>query len=272
MKKAKQKVRADEVKYALARRHYEDFFLTEVKNGSTWTNDNLLILDAIAIAKSWAKPCITGYEVKVDRSDFQNDHKWPTYMQYCHCFYFACPKGLISANEVDKEVGLVWYDEGYATNNLYTVKKAPYRKIEISRDMLYYILMSRIEEEKHPFFTNQREFIEAYVEDKIDRRTLGKFLSSKLINEVRTLEQEKTTLEQELKKAQRDAETYEELRKILLEFGIRVSSYSWGGWQNILRKSLQSSTPPDIQRMVDELAMISVRLQEMIRKPGGLNE
>ena len=53
----------------------EQFFMTKVKTGSTWFNPNLKIIDAVSIKKSWKKPCIIFYEVKVARSDFVNDEK-----------------------------------------------------------------------------------------------------------------------------------------------------------------------------------------------------
>ena len=105
----KTNVRADEIKRALFKRHTDDLFLTEVKTGATWSNKDLLKFDAIAIKKSWAKPRLTGYEVKVSRSDFLNDQKWPDYLPHCRCFSFVCPKGLIQPEELTDEVGLIWY-------------------------------------------------------------------------------------------------------------------------------------------------------------------
>lgn len=66
-------VRADEIKRALSKRHTDDLFLTEVKTSATWSNKELLKFNAFAIKKSWAKPRLTGYEVKVSRADFLND-------------------------------------------------------------------------------------------------------------------------------------------------------------------------------------------------------
>ncbi|NQX57538.1 MmcB family DNA repair protein [Paenibacillus qinlingensis] len=132
------KVRADMIKQVLAKRHWQDFFLTEVKNGATHTNKELLKMDAMAIMKSWANPCVTGYEVKVDHSDFTRANKWPGYMSYCNQFSFVCPTGLIQLDELPVEVGLIYYPE---KQSLTTKRKALYRNIEIPSAVLYYIIM-----------------------------------------------------------------------------------------------------------------------------------
>lgn len=59
-----------EIKEALARKHgNREFFMTEVKNGPTGVQDGALLqFDGVAIYKSWTRPCIRGYEIKVSRS------------------------------------------------------------------------------------------------------------------------------------------------------------------------------------------------------------
>lgn len=65
---------AEDIKHALARRHKEDMFFTEVKDGPTGYQYSRI--DALAIKISWSKYQLTGYEVKVSRSDFLRDSKW----------------------------------------------------------------------------------------------------------------------------------------------------------------------------------------------------
>lgn len=172
------KVRADMVLKALRDKHIggtnPDVFLTEVKNGSTYTNNHLLKMDAVAIAKSWSKPCITVYEVKVDRNDFLRDMKYPHYMQYCHKFIFACPTGLIKPEDLtDPTIGLVWYNP--ETGKLHTKKVAVYRPMEqLPAEMLMYIIMYRLDQERHPFFSEQRDYLELLVQDRAERQQLGK--------------------------------------------------------------------------------------------------
>jgi len=52
----------------LSHKHRDDVFVTECKNGPS--NRGYLRLDAWVMARSWARPKVTGYEVKVSRSDF----------------------------------------------------------------------------------------------------------------------------------------------------------------------------------------------------------
>jgi len=164
-------VRADQIAHALSKRHRKDLFLTEVKTDSTWVGRPMRI-DAIAVKKSWVQPCITGYEIKVSRSDFMGDQKYPAYLPFCHCFSFACPTGLIKPEELHESIGLVWYKP--ETGGLTTKRKALYKHMdEIPSRLLYYIALSRVDSDRHPFFSDARKFCEAWLQDKADRYTLG---------------------------------------------------------------------------------------------------
>ncbi|MTI62257.1 MAG: hypothetical protein FH762_20120 [Firmicutes bacterium] len=52
------KIRAHHIKKGLADKHTDEFFMTEVKNGPTWSarKGELLQLDGLAIKKSWTRP------------------------------------------------------------------------------------------------------------------------------------------------------------------------------------------------------------------------
>lgn len=65
----KKPVTALEIKKALAKKHYLDFFITECKSGPTQIAPagTLKILDGLAIKKNWTAPCFTGYEIKISR-------------------------------------------------------------------------------------------------------------------------------------------------------------------------------------------------------------
>ena len=128
-------------------RALQDAFYTEVKTGRTQLG--YLRLDAIAIKKSWVKPCIIGYEVKVKRSDFLRDKKWQNYQKYCHEFWFVCPPGVVTLEDLAAvncgDVGLLYYSPEHDT--LFTKRRAMYRKIDLrSREvveMLYYLAVYR---------------------------------------------------------------------------------------------------------------------------------
>jgi len=255
------------IKHALSIKHKGDFFLTEVKNGPTWTSSNLLILDAVAIKKSWTKPCITGYEVKVDRGDFRGDEKWQYYLDYCHKFSFVCPKGLIQPDELPEEVGLIWYNP--EKKSLYTKRKAAYRTIEISTEMLYYILMSRIENDRHPFFSRKREMLEMWVEDKIARQELAWRIRCKYLEEIENINKEKQKLERECEKLKNKARRFDQIETILNEHGIECGR--WDNWEQKLRYQLQNGIPLKANYLITDIKK-SLEILEKIIQNKALNK
>jgi len=135
-------------------------FYSEVKSGPSWgqktpwgtRNEDLYIMDAVAIKKSWSRPCIEGYEIKVSRSDFLRDKKWQNYQAYCHKFSFVCPPGIVTLDDLKEhgDVGLLYYSPEHDT--LFTKRRAMYRKIDMRSaevaGMLMYLVMYRAGEEK----------------------------------------------------------------------------------------------------------------------------
>lgn len=255
-------VRAEQIKLALAKKHTDDLFLTEVKTGKTWDNKELLKFDAFAMKKSWANPCINGYEVKVSRADFLQDNKWPGYMAYCHRFAFVCPKGLIKPEELPEEVGLIYYypDSGA----LVSKRPAKHRLVNIPSDLYQYILMSRIESDRHPFYSDAREYFQAMIADKKDRRTLGAYVGEKLREEL-------SALKLIADRATRDRENYESDGKlltavtaILKEKGI--SLYRWSDtWQAELRTALSGGANPAAFRAIDRLTSAAEELKSILQ-------
>jgi hypothetical protein len=140
-------ITSDQIKALLKERHNKDVFVTECKNGATWSATHLLRLDAWAMRKSYSPLVTTGYEIKVDRSDFENDQKWVDYLPLCHQFFFVCPAGMIHSDELPDKVGLMWVS---STGKLH-VKRYAERRIpdpEKMNSLLIYILMSRSEEQQ----------------------------------------------------------------------------------------------------------------------------
>ena len=214
------KVDSSEIAKALKLcRHTHDYFLTEVKSGSTWMGTANRILDAVAIKKSWTHPRITGYEIKISRSDFLRDNKFMTYLPLCHVFYMACPKGLIKREELPADVGLIWYnpDSKQTTVKLHP----PYRKIEISADMLMYIIFSRLDEERIPFYNQKAAYWRDWLENKSDNRKLGRIVGGALCDRIRELENE--VKEAGKFEAGDDREKYKNLMQCLCAAGM----YQW---------------------------------------------
>lgn len=175
---------------ALCDRHASrgDFFMTQVKSGPTWAarRGELLVFDALAVRRSWSRPCVTIYEIKTSRQDFLNDEKWPRYREYCNRFYFACPAGLISPDELSPGIGLVAYDPA-GKNPLRTVRMAVMADTPIPPQMFMHIVISKLEQERHPFFSNAREYFEAMVHDRGERASLGDRVRSRLNSDNRLL-------------------------------------------------------------------------------------
>ena len=180
-------VTSTDLKIALANRHKNrEFFITECKNGPT--GNGLLQFDGIAIYKSWAHPKIVGYEIKVSRSDFQRDNKFYLYLPFVHEMYFVVPTGLIDRNELPNEIGLIYYNP--KTEALVTKKKATYRNIEVNSEMLLYIIMNRLDSDRVPFTSDKAEYCKRWLDGKEDNRQLGYRVSSKMLSEIRRLEDE----------------------------------------------------------------------------------
>jgi len=181
-------VTASQIKGALAKKHgdsYKDYFLTEVKTGRSW-GTGLLKIDAVAIKKSWAHPCVTGYEIKVNRNDFLADEKWAGYLPYCHRFNFVCPPGIIDISEIDPQVGLIYYNQ--EKSSFYTKKKSLFRNVDIPADLYLYIIFSRLEDRPYPFFNSSREYFTEWLNNKLSTRNLAYKVNSKIISELSRLE------------------------------------------------------------------------------------
>lgn len=256
------KVTAQDIKYALSQKHREDFFLTEVKNGPSYVpKGELAIMDGLAIKKSWSKPCLTGYEIKVSRSDFMSDEKWPIYKELCHRFYFVCPRDLIQPDELPEDVGLIWYNP--EKKSLYTRKKAMFRDIEMSANMFYYIIMSRLENQQHPFFSSKREMLEQYVLDKASKRELGRRVSSKMAKQLVELEVENQSMKRRLANFEEHEAEFKRYREVMKKNGL--STYRWNAAEE-LDKALSTSVPPKFIETVQTIQNASKMLSEIIQK------
>lgn len=67
-------------------------------------------VDVAAAKPSWTSFNVTGYEIKVSRSDFLSDvrsGKFRRYLDFFHRFYFATPAGMMKKDEVPQGMGLI---------------------------------------------------------------------------------------------------------------------------------------------------------------------
>ncbi len=241
------RVRADQIKHALQQKHKNDAFFTEVKNGPTHNTQELLIIDALAIRKSWANPCITGYEIKTSRSDFLGDQKWPGYLPYCNEFSFVCPHGLIKAGELPDEIGLVLYNK--ETGRLRASRRPTYKQIDPPIEMLMYLIM-RWDNQPYPFFSSKRDFFESWLDNKKYNKILGKTISGELGQYIQDLAEKLEEAEIKLK-LDRRGQCYDEIKKAVEEFSGRDM------WDRDVVRTVKSvlsdGLPPAIEFSIDQL-------------------
>ncbi len=265
-------MRTDLILRQISKRHVgktyarDDVFLTEVKNGKTWDNRELLRMDAIAIRKSWVNPCVTGYEVKVSRNDFLRDDKWPGYLNYCNEFYFACPVDLIQPEELPPEVGLIYYNP--EKDNIRTIRKAVYRQVEIPVDMLWYLIMTRVKSDnRHPFFSSQREMLEAWVEDKVIKKQLGLNVANKTFTQIYELKEQVKRLESQIKRYEHDIKTLSAIQQIAINAGCNYWNARDGELVLFFEKLIKQGITynPNIEALISDIERAVENLRRSIK-------
>ena len=179
------KITSDKILSLLRKKHEQDIFVSECKTGAS--GNGLRILDAWAMKRSWSPTQTIGYEIKVSRSDFLNDTKWEEYLKYCNSFYFVCPRGLISIDELPENVGLMYIAS--TGTRLVTKRKAVRREIEIPNKIFMYILMWRADIVHSTWNPRSRgigrEFWEKWLEKKRIDREFGRSVSIEIQRTIR---------------------------------------------------------------------------------------
>ncbi len=253
------KVTSTDIKKALAEYHSKDYFITECKTCSTYFPDpqGLLKFDGLAIRKSYTGPCITGYEIKVSRGDFLQDNKWHLYLQYCNEFYFVVPVGLIEKDELPDNVGLIYYYP--KTGVLKKKKKALWRDIEEPVGVYKYIIFSRLDQDRTPFYESRAEYAKDYLNDKSEKRKLGKQFGSKMANDLIEAQVSLAALQNTEEKIK----LLEKMREVLRKHN--VGRYLWKDDDLVeeLDRALASHYPEDLdnvrrylQNAIDHLDLI----------------
>jgi len=268
------KITATDIARALERqaRIRNEVFFAQVKNGPTiWRHEDLLILDAISIKRSWTKPCITGYEIKVSRSDFTGDEKWPGYTKYCHRFYFAAPVSLISPDELPREVGLVTYNPEKRT--LRTVRRAAYTPIELPSELLLYLIMNRVESDRYPFHSDARDFFKDWLANKKENMQLDYLIKGKIRDTLHEQRERIEELERQIKRASVAQQELEQVKAVLKDAGMR-QSWTWGrSFAQQVKIFLEEGaatgvTKQELERIFRQAGEIKQIAEEMIRRAG----
>ena len=230
-------------------KHSKDIYVPECKNGQTYV-EGLLKLDGLAIARSYANPMVTGYEIKVSRSDFMQDEKWHHYLKYCNCFYFVCPAELIDPAELPENIGLYWTSKN--GKRLYKKKKATYINVDIPADIYKYILISRAEIKNVNRFYNEetkKEYWDHWqhnkqIDQEFGRRVSG-YIHEEFNKKVREVENRNMDLE-------RENEEYKIIKEILINAGINIKR-KWSLKSDVKDKleELKSMFPPKMEENIN---------------------
>jgi hypothetical protein len=178
---------AREIVQALEIRHSKGLVVTECKDGPTQTGTHVR-LDVWAMARSWAHPCLDGYEVKVSRGDFLRDQKMHNYLRLCNRLWVACPRRMIAPGELPQEIGLIYVTPGAA--RVQVAKRAPFRQIDPPVDLLNYVLMCRARIEREyvePSRTREERlaFWREWLAGKREMRDVAFRVSSSLREQIR---------------------------------------------------------------------------------------
>lgn len=247
----------------LAAKHTKDLFVPECKDGPTWSTNHFR-MDAWVLRRSWAHPCITGYEIKVSRSDFRGDEKWPAYLACCNKFYFACPEGLIQPEELPTEVGLLWATR--SGGRLYAKRKAVYRPVQIPDEVYRYVLMSRVEVTRNRWrgHTDNVTYWRSWLEDKRDAHSLGRACSRKIH---KVMSEKVHNVECKQRELEKRLDAYEDVRKVLREMGITdnawISAYSVQQKIQKLRAVVPEDLTYNLRRAGSEIENALAALQRL---------
>ena len=259
------------IKSVLAEHHNQDVFVPECKNGSTWSNHHLLKIDAWVLKRTYSPLTTIGYEIKVDRQDFEQDQKWIDYLPYCHEFYFACPAGLVRSDELPSNVGLVWVS---STGKPHTKHKAEHRQPDAEKlnTLMTYIIMSRSIIVADMYAANRGiastddrlTVLRKVVERANEKKELGDFIKG----HVRTMREHYETQDRELKNREANVERF---TRDLARLGITWNSES-KDWQDtnrveneiaLLKNQLDSTTLYQMKNIGQGLLNVATKIDEL---------
>lgn len=230
-----------------------DFFMSEVKSGESQTVNHFSKMDAVMIAKSWSHPCVEVFEIKSCRSDFMTDTKWPTYLNYCNRFNFVCPEGVIKKDELPSDVGLAYFKDG----KIRTVRKPLYRNTDIPVNFFKYIIFNRLQNDRYPFHSDNRDFWNDWAKDRTQKLKAGRYNSTQIVRRLEELQEEN----ERLKSSQRNnvIEDYNKIRKLLGNHGIS----EWNMY-DALEKFLKESDRVSNKRKLIEIETLIFDLKKTI--------
>ena len=257
------KIAAPQLMNLLLTRHHEDLCVPECKTGPSWQG-KVLRMDLWTMKRSWSNPRITGYEVKVARSDFLRDEKWRGYLPYCNVFYFVAPPKIIAPEELPEGVGLIV--SSVNATRLYTKKKALFRAVQIPEEILIYILMSRTKIKSgwadHAEDGSQRAYWQRWLQQKAEDRELGYNVSKTL---AKTVADKVDAAQAENERVQHNIQAMQETREELEAAGLwPISKYAARSRIRELIVQAETGLPKGFENTLDDVIRMTTRLKKLI--------
>jgi hypothetical protein len=255
-------VTSAQITQVLAAQHTNDVFVAECKDGPTQcaTHNRL---DVWVMNRSWSRPLVVGYEIKVSRSDFGQDNKWHTYLELCNQLFFVCPKGLIKPEEVPDGVGLK-----YATaKRALVVKKAAHRDQPIPESLYRYLLMCRTRVVPPNFYdtTEEQKRLQwrEWLNKKDEDLRLGYQISNRIRDHVDKVNQENARLKAENAELQ-------DAKRILSEMGVNLHAWHGGTLSQRIEAALKQ-VPQELMDAICDLERYAgetrIKLERMNATP-----
>lgn len=250
------KITAEMIVKLLREKHSEDVFVTECKDGPTQSASHFR-MDAWAMNRSWANPCVSAYEVKVSRADFLGDNKWRSYLPCCNQLSFVCPRGLIRIDELPAEVGL--YYVASTGGRLTTQRKPVWRDVVIPDSVWRYILMCRATIKGEGASMSKADYWREWLAEKKEDRRLGYECAKAIREHVSDVESENRKLTSKMK-------DYDGIREVLNKLGWTEPDKEWISAAMVERKvaSLKEVVPPWFIRQLADLERECARLRTNI--------
>ena len=247
-------ITAKDIVDLLAIKHGRDVFVPECKTGPSV--GGVPRLDAWAMNRSWAQHAATVYEIKVHRSDFLADKKWPNYLDYGHYFYWVCPPKVIAPREVPEGTGLLWTSVN--AKRLYTKVKAPRRELEVPNELFVYVMMWRARITREYQAEDAADYWKQWLATKRENRELGHRVSRSMAKLVRERIDEVDTKNQWLAKQN---ERLAEAKKLCAELGVDIS---WTISADAIRQAQREKLGGDVLHQLREAKRVLERAEKEI--------
>jgi ribosomal protein S20 len=124
--------------------------------------------------------------------------------------------------------------------------------------MLLYIIMNRLDSDRLPFHSTQAEYWKDWLNNKIENRDLAWRVKSKLLNQIRELEQENRNL----KNAKESLEEYQKILKVMKKHGLNA----WYNVAETLDTTLTRPYPVELDIVLNQLQVAIKEIDKLKSK------